>query len=869
MVGLSKDVDPPPHQTTNTNSDGWIPTTTTIATSDSTHQLAKQVMKVELQQQIAMLKDQLQEVTLKLQQLEGHNNSSDDDHNNDWDQQQKQLQIHKIPPLVSKRGYLFKWLDRTIGWSGTKWGLRFVVLNATQGQLSYYSTHQIDTQQIQQQPRYVLCLRGCAVRDDGWKRNPRYKVKRSTAVTASKNDSEQSTTLNPPLDEPGAYFFLFSIYQLPIDSNSSIISNPKSISKVTTKSNTDFDENMIVPLLRFSTPSLAEKMMWIQLISESCAYCETEQWLQEETERLAENEKQQRQQSIMTSAMPESKEGTLPPLYFAPTLPSSSSKSKLAKKGKQHERRPSFVKTPSAANFRSTTQNQDMDQIEKKTRGGYPPSKPMHRYSAPSYLSVEAPIQNYRGFFNLGVLILIGTYRNVVSTCILEYFFVLTIYRPSFFTVSAKVSNVRLLMSSVDSHGFVLTAFVDHLKELRHIQNDPWEQFPFVSGFILQVAFVLITFGIEYILSRQSKNKTNGRKNSKMLCRIGMTLHHTNAHLSLLVPLWIVWNFIDKPAIGGVLLFHATITWMKLLSYILANEDYRILHENTKNSSENSMLTLIEDLDPNDVDIRYPENITIRNMLYFWFCPSLTYQIAYPKTPRVRWWKISGILMRLVICVSVFTFVAAQAVTPVLSGLVHDLEVSGGSYTASMIFAYWLKLAIANTYLWLLLFYGYFHLYLNLFGELLRFGDRVFYRDWWNVLDVGAYWRLWNLPVHFWLVRHLYFPCLRHMNKTAANFVVFLLSAIMHEVLVSVPFHMIRPWSFIGMMMQIPLVAMTKIASKKSPTLGNMLFWVSFCLVGQPMAALLYTVDYQYAQKQEQLLATQCAASGTGGSCVK
>ena len=73
-----------------------------------------------------------------------------------------------------------------------------------------------------------------------------------------------------------------------------------------------------------------------------------------------------------------------------------------------HTRRPSFVKTPSAANFRSTTQIQDMDQIEKKTRGGYPPSKPMHRYSAPSYLSVEAPIQNYRGFFNLGVLILIG-----------------------------------------------------------------------------------------------------------------------------------------------------------------------------------------------------------------------------------------------------------------------------------------------------------------------------------------------------------------------------------------------------------------------------------------------------------------------------
>jgi len=44
------------------------------------------------------------------------------------------------------------------------------------------------------------------------------------------------------------------------------------------------------------------------------------------------------------------------------------------------------------------------------------------------------------------------------------------------------------------------------------------------------------------------------------------------------------------------------------------------------------------------------------------------------------------------------------------------------------------------------MFYVYFHLYLNLFAELLRFGDRVFYRDWWNSSEVSAYWRLWNTP---------------------------------------------------------------------------------------------------------------------------
>jgi diacylglycerol O-acyltransferase-1 len=164
---------------------------------------------------------------------------------------------------------------------------------------------------------------------------------------------------------------------------------------------------------------------------------------------------------------------------------------------------------------------------------------------------------------------------------------------------------------------------------------------------------------------------------------------------------------------------------------------------------------------------------------------------------------------------------------------------------------YWLRLSIANTYLWLLMFYFYFHLYLNLFAEILRFGDRVFYKDWWNSSEVSAYWRLWNMPVHYWLIRHVYFPCIRlKMSKVSATFVVFLLSAVMHEVLVSVPFHMVRPWSFLGMMMQMPLVACTKYLYRKYPgsSIGNFIFWGAFCVVGQPMAILLYTVDYQYGK---------------------
>ena len=103
------------------------------------------------------------------------------------------------------------------------------------------------------------------------------------------------------------------------------------------------------------------------------------------------------------------------------------------------------------------------------------------------------------------------------------------------------------------------------------------------------------------------------------------------------------------------------------------------------------------------------------------------------------------------------------------------------------------------------------------------------------------------MPVHYWLIRHVYFPCIRlGISNTVSMVIVFALSGVFHEVIISIPFHMFGYWSFIGMMGQIPLVWITKVLEKRYPggSLGNMLFWVSFCIVGQPMAILLYCIDY-------------------------
>lgn len=34
-------------------------------------------------------------------------------------------------------------------------------------------------------------------------------------------------------------------------------------------------------------------------------------------------------------------------------------------------------------------------------------------------------------------------------------------------------------------------------------------------------------------------------------------------------------------------------------------------------------------------------------------------------------------------------------------------------------------------------------------------------QEWWNATTVGEYWRLWNQPVHKWMLRHVYFPGIR------------------------------------------------------------------------------------------------------------
>jgi len=474
--------------------------------------MSSEVDTAELHGKAESLRSQLEDITRELQR--------------------RQVPISnpsKTPP--PKSGYLFKWQDRDLTWGGSKWDLRNVSLIG--GQLSYKKSH------LDAVPRYVLSLQSCAVRDDGYKLNKRHGTK------------EPYSKKTPPLDESGAYFHVFSIYNR-------------------TQSKSDNQADVIIPLLRFSTPSLAEKNDWIQLLSQHIEFADLNP--RSSMQYLSSDPLYQELNSLNTPIIPSNyllnhRPGTLPPLYFVPpsSLPNY-------KKNKRRTRYPSGI------NLRNTvTVNKDADASSSHRGGEYPPSKPMHRRSEHSYLSYENPsLPNYRGLLNLAVIILI-------------------------------VSNFRILLGTIKEYGSVFSSnfyYSENAQErVKSLQKDG---IPLILGFFLSHASILAAYAIEWLLSQPMNPKSQRRYGMKSLLTL---LHCINISFFCCTSLAIVWFWMKSPIVGAALCMYSIITTLKLISYVHANADYRAIPERCA-----SISTWIQDLEEENMELIYPKYVFIRTI---------------------------------------------------------------------------------------------------------------------------------------------------------------------------------------------------------------------------------------------------------------
>jgi diacylglycerol O-acyltransferase-1 len=527
-------------------------------------------------------------------------------------------------------------------------------------------------------------------------------------------------------------------------------------------------------------------------------------------------------------------------------------------------------------------------------------AKPTHVSPEPSLFSSHSPL-DYRGFHNLVMLLLF-------------------------------VANLRLMVENFLKYGILFDIKQTLLKGW--LEGDSGRDIlycVFTCACVIP-ASCCVCLALEHF--RKRRDLTVKQLNLSFL------VHLINLLFMVVFSNFIAYKFIDHPLLASAPCFLSMISLLKLISFISVNAELKFYQRDTADSDDDTFMddsfvvtkksgsavkrrknaqtstgSKSSSSEPNSpiddskclssvygADVEFPKNLKLSNFLYFLLAPTLCYQPAYPRTERFRKFFFTKRLLETITLSLAMYFLAEQYSRPILRNSMIPLNELNGLAVMERI----LKLSIPSVYIWLMMFFLVFHSYLNLWAEILRFGDRSFYRPWWNATTIAEYWRLWNLPVYRWFKRHVYSPLIaRGYPKWLGSIVAFFISAIGHEVLVGIPVKVFEGWAFGAMMSQIPLIWLTEIikawetkqalrehhkhqvnkhpddgqsnldnnmiwkdndsvaspeseslsedrkhllnsyaksqpSRSKSGMMGNYVFWLSFCILGQPLGVLMY-----------------------------
>lgn len=404
-------------------------------------------------------------------------------------------------------------------------------------------------------------------------------------------------------------------------------------------------------------------------------------------------------------------------------------------------------------------------------------------------------------------------------------------------------SNLRLMIENFRKYGILVTLSGSS------VDSADWKWFMVL--YLLTPCHLYIAYMIELLAARYAKekvarakrgedHKTVDRQKKSLFStwRVIAFSHAFNATFMLVFSTCVVYFGIYNPGLGMLSEIHAVIVWLKVCSYAFTNRDLRHAYANNT-SPTNALPTLYK-------SCPYPQNITVRNISYFWWAPTLIYQPVYPRTEKIRWDFVARRASEAFLLCVVIWLACAQYAVPLLQNSLYDIE----QLRYVNILERTLKLSSISLVCWLAGFFAFFQSFLNLLAEVMRFGDREFYSDWWNSSDLRRYWTSWNKPVTHFMKRHVYAPLVgRGVPPILAQLITFTFSGILHELLIGIPTHNLLGVAFAGMMIQLPLIIITDPLSRmkghNAKIAGNLIFWASFCILGQPIAALMYFFAWQ------------------------
>lgn len=239
----------------------------------------------------------------------------------------------------------------------------------------------------------------------------------------------------------------------------------------------------------------------------------------------------------------------------------------------------------------------------------------------------------------------------------------------------------------------------------------------------------------------------------------------------------------------------------------------------------------------------YPNNLTFANFADWTILPTLVYELEYPRQERINWWYVLEKSMATFGTMCVMQVISQAYIYPPVAETVRMKE-AGMSLEERAKQMPWIVSDMLFPLLLeqLLSWYVIWECVLNVLAELTCFADRGFYGDWWNSVSWDQYARDWNRPVHNFLLRHVYHSSISafHLSKGTATFVTFLLSALVHELVMACLFKKVRGYLFTMQLLQMPLVMLSRTKLLKGrDLLGNVVFWIGL-FVGPSVLTSFY-----------------------------
>lgn len=239
--------------------------------------------------------------------------------------------------------------------------------------------------------------------------------------------------------------------------------------------------------------------------------------------------------------------------------------------------------------------------------------------------------------------------------------------------------------------------------------------------------------------------------------------------------------------------------------------------------------------------------------LYFMFAPTLVYRDRYPRTAKINWQFVASNIFQVVVCIFYTYYIFERFCVPVFRNFSHEHLTPQAFLLA--VFGCMMPGALVL----LIAFFAVLHSWLNAFAEMLRFADRLFYRDWWNSTSFANYYRTWNIVVHDWLYAYVYKDLHVAFGKSyrwAAMLLTFLLSAVFHEYVIVMTLGFFYPVLFVmfgGIGCLYNFISGSMFGMRGARTL-NIIIWLQL-FSGTGLLMSLYSMEW-YARRNCSSLLT-------------